>query len=252
MSKEMTKAQVEKMANKLEGMADLKQVDALAHELHELKPSDRKAIMNKIQSDEAHHKADLPAIDFYSSGDLKAMDVQKNGKTTDHIEFDQSSGKRTLLDSHNDVADSHNVYDTVSGQLTAEKINYKDGTVITATHSRDTGKLLIEDTLYPHGKQKRHLEFDKDGNQAVAEYTHYDGSNTHYEYQKQKKVDQIDTDVKGNKVETIWNPDTQKVVVIDTTNVDKSGSFSKFDPKDGHLISINVKDKDGQITQWHE
>ncbi len=88
----------------------------------------------------------------------------------------------------------------------------------------------------------------EDGQQA----THYDGSNTHYEYQKQKKVDQVDTDVKGNKVETIWNPDTQKVVVIDTTNVDKSGSFSKFDPKDGHLFSINVKDKDGRITQWHE
>lgn len=250
----MTKHQVEKEASKLEGMADNEHVDALASELHGLKPEDRMAVMNQIKADEKSGKApNLPQVDFYSTGDLKTVNINgSDGKVAHHVEYDQKSGRRTAADDHNNVADTHKTYDPVTGQLVLEQMNFTDKTVLVGVHNRDTGKLEVEDTKYPHGKSARHLEYDKNGDQSVAEYTSYDGSISHTEFQNKKKTEHLSVDDKGNKVEEFWDPSTGQRVVLHTTFTNGSGSFWKFDPKDGHVVSINNKDANGNITKWHE
>ncbi len=250
-----SKQDMAKEANNLEKMGDSeKSMDAFATELNGLKPDFKLAVMNQIQADQKDGKAPgLPQVDFYTSGDVQSVTINgSDGKPAHSVIYNQASGKRLLAADHNHVADTVKTYDPVTGQLVLEQMAFSDKGGLIGIHNRDTGKLEVEYTKYRYGKSARYLEYDANGNQTVAEYTSYDGSVAHTEFQNKQRTERLDVDDKGNKVEQFWDPSTGHRVVMHISNVDGSGTFWKFDSNDGHVVSINNKDKDGTITKWHE
>ncbi|MFN8656755.1 MAG: hypothetical protein U0105_10495 [Candidatus Obscuribacterales bacterium] len=151
-----------------------------------------------------------------------------DGKPSHSVIYNQASGKRLLAADHNHVADTVKTYDPVTGQLVIEQMAFSDNGGLIGIHNRDTGKLESEYTKYRYGKIRSlcRLNERRNGNQTVAEYTSYDGSVAHTEFQNKQRTERLDVDEKGNKVEQFWDPSTGHRVVMHISNVDGSGTFS--------------------------
>lgn len=196
----------------------------LAKELHNLSDADRLAVAKQIAWDmKQHPDASLPKIDFYDTGDLKAVEVDsKSGesKFVDHYELDKTGKIKAEVK----TTQTDNSYEHYTNIEYIERDS--NGNAIRKTDSSFT----LHGTHFTARSSDEKTAYDPTtGKMRSYDRVHSDGSKLHEEYDsktgKEKFADE--TSPKRN-VHRSYDSSTGKLQQEEIVNADKSQETIKY------------------------
>lgn len=237
----MNPIEIEQTADRMEKSAERGDSDAVAKELHEMAPDDRKAIAAKINEDQKEKPADgLPKMEFYDTGDLKSSqknDSLENTKTN----YDVATGNKTEKNTETwDGRKEKQTFDPQTNKETSITIEKTDGSYVQRTWDAKTGNFQNEHSQNADGSavhvdnnQKNDrlsvIEYDRNG--KVVETSGEDFTTRKFHYDENGKLDQIDgklghwdrtVDENGKSV---WTNKNSGAVWHGEFDVDKKGEL---------------------------
>jgi len=253
----MNPREVEQAADKLEKVAERGDTDAVAKELHEMAPDDRKAIAAKIKEDQKEKSSDgLPQMEFYDTGDLKS--ATKDGVLEDtKTDYDVATGNKTDKSTETwDGRSEKQSFDPQTGKETSITIHNTDGSYVQRTWDAKTGDFQNEHYQSADGKvthvennpkndRMTMVEYDQKG--RVVETSGEDYTTRKFHYDENGKLDQIDgklghwdrsTDANGKSV---WTNKNSGAVWHGEFSVEKDGDL-KFQKANGKSFTFNTGD----------
>ena len=250
----MNPVEVEQTAKRMEQTAERGDTDAMAKELHEMAPDDRKAVANQIKEDQREKPSDgLPKLEFFDgTGDLKSVkketvleknttnyDIATGAKSDTHIEkwdgnkedheFNTQTGKE--IKRTYQKTDGSYVQDTfkADGNFSEERAQNADGTGVYVKNNEKNDKLSM-------------IEYDKEG--RISETSGEDFTTRKFHYDESGKLDQIDgklghwdrsTNADGK---TEWTNKNSGAVWQGEFNVDKNGDLH-FNASNGKSFTFD-------------
>ncbi len=246
----------------------------LGKELHNLSDADRLAVARQIAWDmKQQPDPSLPKIDFFDTGDLKAVErTTKSGDSVfvEHVELDKSTGKiKSELNTTN-TKNSYEQYVNVEyRERNADgKTTYKmdqsttlHGTSFKASFDEDrysydpkTGKQISHDEKTSWGKQL-HEEYDgNSGKQKLADETSANGK-VHRTYDAQTgKIQQEDFIYNDKSQETVKYNANGDMVHKEKRYGDNGSKGTRswdYNPRTGRMIYSDWRDAKGNVTTRH-
>lgn len=254
----MNSREVEQAADKLEKVAEGGDTDAVAKELHDMAPDDRKAVAEKIKEDQKERPSDgLPKLEFYdNTGDLKS--ASKDGVLEDtKTNYDIATGNKIDKSTEKwDGGTEKQTFDPQTGKETSITIQRTDGSYVQRTFDPKTGYFQNEHSQSADGKvthvesnpkndELSMINYDEHG--RVVETSGEDFTTRKFHYDENGKLDQIDgklghwdrsVDANGK---SSWTNKNSGAVWHGEFNVDKDGDLH-FQNANGKTFTFNPGD----------
>jgi hypothetical protein len=236
----------------------------LASELHNLSDADRLAVAKQIEWDIRHQtNPNLPKIEFYDTGDLKAVETtSKSGesKFVEHYELDKKTSK---IKSELKTTNTDNSYEHYSNvEYTERDANGH------ATYKYDTSLTVHGTKVSSRTEEDRWVYDPKTGKQVSHDETTSEGRKLHEEFDPQtgKAKFADETGPKGNWHRT-YDATTGKVQQEDIVYPDKSQETRKYNSNGDKVYSekrygnngdrgtrtwtYNPRTEKPVYTEWH-